>query len=210
MVRAGNDPRAIIQAGATGSYYFDVSSRDGGLGNYTVRLRELYSGTADPLKSSQWYLDALHLPELQGQFSGAGVLIGMVDDGIDTSHPDLQSQIDFALSYDAVYKTSDGKNKIPYPTYPSGDFHGTAVAGIMVAAANNDTGIAGIAYEAEVASTRVKWSWNQIVDALGKQYQFDVSNNSWGAIDPFTDSFNDTTLTFAYQAIRHAVEDGRH
>jgi Ca2+-binding RTX toxin-like protein len=207
---SGNDSRIIIQASATGSYYFDVSSRDGGLGSYTVRLRELYSGTADPLKSNQWYLDALHLPELQGQFSGAGVEIGMVDDGIDTSHPDLQSQIDFALSYDAVYKTTDGKNKIPYPTYPTGDFHGTAVAGIMVAAANNDTGIAGIAYEAEVASTRVKWSWNQIVDALGKQYQFDVSNNSWGTIDPFTDSFNDTTLTFAYQAIRHAVQDGRH
>ena len=83
------------------------------------------------------------------------------------------------------------------------------VAGIMVATANNETGIVGIAPDAEIASTRVKWTWEQITNALGKQYQFDISNNSWSAVDPFGDNFNSTTLTFAYEALRRGVEDGR-
>ena len=55
----------------------------------------------------------------------------------------------------------------------------------------------------------MKWTWEQITDALGKQYQFDISNNSWSAVDPFGDNFNSTTLTFAYEALRRGVEDGR-
>lgn len=206
---AGSDARLIFTPQSSQTYYFEVSGNGTETGTYTLRLRELYGGIADPLKSAQWYLPALGLEQLNNQYSGAGISIGMVDDGIDTAHPDLQSRIDFALSYDAVSKMSDGKNKIPYPTNSFGDYHGTMVAGIMVATANNETGIVGIAPDAEIASTRVKWTWEQITDALGKQYQFDISNNSWSAVDPFGDNFNSTTLTFAYEALRRGVEDGR-
>ena len=206
---AGLDAHIQFNATQDGDYYLDVGSNGIDIGSYTVRVRELYSGIADPLASAQWYLSALGLDALKGQITGAGVTVGMVDDGIDTAHPDLQQQINFALSYDTVYNTQDGKNKIPYPTSPSGDFHGTAVAGIIVAEHNNETGIVGVAPDAEIASTRVKWSWDQITEALGLQWQFDVSNNSWGAILPFGDNFNSTELTFAYQALRKGVEDGR-
>ena len=206
---AGQDSHLIITPTTSGVYYFDVGANGAATGSYTLRLRELYSGVADPLKAAQWYLPALGVDRLNGQITGAGVTVGMVDDGIDTAHPDLQSRIDFALSYDTVYDTQDGKNKIPYPTNPMGDFHGTAVAGIIVAAQNNETGIAGIAPDAQIASTRVKWTWEQITQALGLQFQFDVSNNSWGAINPFSDNFNSTALTFAYEALRKGVEDGR-
>jgi Ca2+-binding RTX toxin-like protein len=206
---AGLDARLFFTPKADQTYYFEVGGTGASTGTYTLRTRELYSGVADPLQSAQWYLPALGIDKLNNQLSGAGITIGMVDDGIDSTHPDLQTQINLSLSYDAAYKTNDGSNKIPYPTYPTGDFHGTMVAGIMVAAANNQTGIVGIAPDAEVASTRVKWTWDQITDALGKQYQFDVSNNSWSATSPFGDNFNSTTLTFAYQALRHGVEAGR-
>ena len=207
---AGQDSRLLITPTTDGTYYFDVGANGDELGTYTLRLRELYSGVADPLQSAQWYLPALGVDKLNGQVTGAGITVGMVDDGIDTAHPDLQARIDFAKSYDTVSDTQDGKNKIPYPTNPMGDFHGTAVAGIIVSAQNNETGIVGIAPDAQIASTRVKWSWDQITQALGLQYQFDVSNNSWGAIDPFADNFNSTALTFAYEALRKGVEDGRH
>lgn len=206
---AGLDSRMLITPSSDGTYYFDVGANGAELGSYTLRLRELYSGVADPLQSAQWYLPALGLDKLNGQVSGAGITVGMVDDGIDTAHPDLQARIDFAKSFDTVYDTQDGKNKIPYPTNPMGDFHGTAVAGIIVSAQNNETGIVGIAPDAQIASTRVKWTWDQITQALGLQYQFDVSNNSWGAIDAFADNFNSTALTFAYEALRKGVEDGR-
>ena len=87
--------------------------------------------------------------------------------------------------------------------------HGTLVAGIIAAEANNETGIRGAASDAELASTRVKWAWDHMIQALSLQWQFDISNNSWGAIDPFSDNFNSTSLTFGWVALRKGVEDGR-
>jgi Ca2+-binding RTX toxin-like protein/subtilisin-like proprotein convertase family protein len=206
---AGNDARLQFSPPSTGTYYLDIGGGNGATGTYTVRVRELYSGVADPLRSAQWYLDKIGVDQVEGKFSGAGVKIGMIDDGIDTTHPDLQRQIDYRNSYDTVGNVADGKNKIPYPTNPFGDFHGTAVAGIMVAEEDNETGIVGVAPDALVASIRVKWSFEQITEALGLQYQFDVSNNSWGTIVPFGDNFNTTSMTFAYEALRKGVDDGR-
>jgi Ca2+-binding RTX toxin-like protein/subtilisin-like proprotein convertase family protein len=200
---AALDARLLITTTADGTYYFDVGSNGAELGTYTLRLRELYSGVADPLQSAQWYLPALGLDKLNGQISGAGVTVGMIDDGIDTSHPDLQGRIDFAQAYDAGFKTTDGNHKTVL------DAHGTAVAGIIVGEQNNQTGIVGVAPDAQIVSTRVNWSWEAITDALGHQHLFDVSNNSWGATSPFADNFNSTSLTFAYEALRTGVEDGR-
>ncbi|MEN9775220.1 MAG: hypothetical protein RL322_2290, partial [Pseudomonadota bacterium] len=206
---ASRDARLIVSIAETGQYFIEAAGTGSATGTYTLRVRELYSGEADPLKAEQWVLPALGLDRLDGSISGAGVLIGMIDDGVDTAHPDLQAQLDFSKAYDAAYKSADGRHKIPYPTVPDGDYHGTPVAGIMVAEANNETGIVGIAPDAELASVRVKWQWGHMIDALGKQYQFDVSNNSWGVMAPFVDSFNSTTVVFAHEAIRRAVEDGR-
>jgi hypothetical protein len=110
---AGLDARMMITPNASGTYYFDVGANGAELGTYTLRLREMYSGVADPLQAAQWYLPALGLDKLGGQVSGAGVTVGMVDDGIDTAHPDLQGRINFALAYDAQFKTTDGNHKYP-------------------------------------------------------------------------------------------------
>ena len=200
---AGLDSRLVITPTASGAYYLDVGANGASTGAYTLRLRELYSGVADPLQAAQWYLPALGLDRLNAQTTGAGVTVGMVDDGIDTSHPDLQSRIDFAQAYDAQFKTADGNHKTGW------DAHGTAVAGIIVGEQNNQTGIVGIAPDAQIVSTRVAWTYDQITDALGHQYLFDVSNNSWGATSPFSDNFNSTALTAAHDALRKGVEDGR-
>lgn len=205
---AALDAHIQFTATESGEYYLDVGSNGGETGTYTVRVRELYSGEADPLKSAQWYLAAAGLDKLYDQLTGAGVTVGVVDDGIDTSHPDLQNQLNFALAYDTQFNTQDGMPKYPV-LVGSPDNHGTMVAGIIAAEANNETGIVGVAPDAELVSTRVKWTWDQITEALGRQWQFDVSNNSWGAINPFGDNFNSTTLTFAWQALRTGVEDGR-
>ena len=199
----GLDPHLQITPTHSGDFYVDVASNNAETGSYTVRLRELYSGTADPLKTAQWYLPALGLDALQNQVSGAGITIGMIDDGIDTIHPDLTTQIDFANSYDTATDTQNGAHKSIL------DFHGTPVAGIIIGEQNNETGIVGVAPDASLASIRVQWTWNQITEALGLQDKFDVSNNSWGAILPFSDNFNSTALTFAYQGLRQGVEDGR-
>ena len=206
---AGKDPRLQVTPATTGEYYLDISSRFGEVGTYTARVRELYSGVADPLVTAQWYLEEAGIFELDGQYTGAGITVGVVDDGIDTSHPDLQNNLDFSLAYDTQFDTNDGKPKYPNLIGLPHDNHGTLVAGIIAAEANNETGIRGVAPDAELASTRVRWSWDQMIQALSLQWQFDVSNNSWGAISPFSDNFNSTSLTFGWVALRKGVEDGR-
>jgi Ca2+-binding RTX toxin-like protein/subtilisin-like proprotein convertase family protein len=200
---AGLDAHLQFTAQSSGDHFVEVSANGASTGTYTVRLRELYSGVADPLRSAQWYLDAANVDLLNGQITGAGVTVGIIDDGIDTAHPDLQAQLDFSLAYDTQRNTQDGKHKSVF------DAHGTAVAGIIAAEANNETGIAGVAQDAELVSTRVKWTYDQITEALGLQHQFDISNNSWGATTPFGDNFNSTALTFAWLGLRTGVEDGR-
>ena len=205
---AGKDSHIQIAPTMSGTYYLDISSRFGEVGTYTARVRELYSGVADPLAAAQWYLEQSGVLELDGQYTGAGITVSVVDDGIDTSHPDLQENLNFSLAYDTQFDTRDGNTKYPYLVGPP-DNHGTAVAGIIAATANNETGIRGVAPDAELASTRVKWAWDHMVQALSLQWQFDVSNNSWGAISPFSDNFNSTGLTFGWVALRKGVEDGR-
>jgi Ca2+-binding RTX toxin-like protein/subtilisin-like proprotein convertase family protein len=205
---AGLDSHIQFTAGSTGDYYLDVGSNSTSTGTYTLRVRELYSGVADPLRATQWYLDQSFISVLNNQYTGAGIKVGVVDDGIDVTHPDLIDNLDFSLAYDTQFDTRDGSPKYPY-LIGSPDNHGTLVAGIIGAVANNETGLVGSAYDVDLVSTRVKWTWGQITEALNLQYQFDVSNNSWGAIDPFGDNFNSTELTFAWMGLRKGVELGR-
>ncbi|MGB1328283.1 MAG: S8 family serine peptidase [Porticoccaceae bacterium] len=200
---AGKDPRLQISPSTSGDFYLDISSKYGEVGTYTARVRELFGGVADPLATSQWYLEQAGIFDLHGEFTGSGISVGVVDDGIDTSHPDLQNNLDFASAYDTQFDTNDGQHKSIY------DFHGTLVAGIISAEANNETGIRGVSPDAELSSNRVNWSWDQMIQALSLQWQFDISNNSWGAISPFSDNFNSTSLTYGWTALRKGVEDGR-
>ena len=205
---AGLDSHIQFSPTNSGEYYLDVGARADAVGTYTLRVRELYSGIADPLASAQWYLDQSGITELNGQITGAGVTVSVVDDGIDTAHPDLQENLNFALAFDTQFDTRDGNTKYPYLIGPP-DNHGTAVAGIIGAVANNETGIVGSAQDAEIVSTRVKWAAGHMTQALGLQWQFDVSNNSWGSVNPFTANFNSTSHTFDWFNIRKGVEQGR-
>lgn len=202
---AGLDSHIQFSPTVSGEYFLDVSGRADAVGTYTLRVRELYSGIADPLASAQWYLEQSGVTELNGQITGAGITVAVVDDGIDTAHPDLQENLNFALAFDTQFDTKDGNHKNVIPP----DFHGTPVAGIIGAVANNETGIVGAAQDAELVSTRVKWAANHITQALSLQWQFDVSNNSWGTINPFTANFNSTSHTFDWYNIRKGVEQGR-
>src|SRR5437588_12793844 len=48
----------------------------------------------DTYFDQQWNLAQIHAPDAWGASTGAGVTIGVVDTGIDLSHPDLRSKID--------------------------------------------------------------------------------------------------------------------
>lgn len=104
------------------------------------------AGLSDPLAALQWGLLAVDAPAAWEQgATGRGIRVAVLDSGVDASHPDLAANVNAALSTSFV----------PEETFdqPPGD-HGTRVAGIIAAAAN-DTGVVGVAPEAEIIAIKV-------------------------------------------------------
>ncbi len=98
----------------------------------------------DPKLAKQWGVDALHLPDAWERSTGEGVVIAVVDTGIDPDHPDLRDRI------------VDGHDFVDDDDSPRDENgHGTHVAGIAAAAGGNATGITGAAPDALIMPVRV-------------------------------------------------------
>jgi len=84
--------------------------------------------------------------------------VAVVDTGVDPTHPDLAGQLvpgaTFAGCPANQRPSSDGNSKGP-DGQNNGDEHGTQVAGIIAAATNNGTGIAGVAPNAKIMPVKV-------------------------------------------------------
>jgi subtilisin family serine protease len=100
----------------------------------------------DPYARLQNSLALLNVPQAQQWSRGSGVRVAIVDTGVDTAHPDLQGRIATASNYvdtDAAAFAADA--------------HGTAVAGVIGAVANNGIGIAGIAPDVQLLVYKACW-----------------------------------------------------
>lgn len=113
-------------------------------------------------------------------WKGAGVRIGIVDDGLEVAHPDLAANVDAAIDYDFNDLDSD-------PSPGAGDFHGTACAGVAGARGNNSLGGTGAAPEATLVGMRL--IAGPITDAdEADAYSHEkgliaIKSNSWGPFD---------------------------
>lgn len=94
----------------------------------------------DPERSKQYGLDKIRAGKAWDLTRGSEqVVIGIVDSGVDTDHPDLRA------------KLLPGVNTVdPTLTVRDDVGHGTHVAGIAAASTNNGVGIAGIASQCKV------------------------------------------------------------
>ncbi|MEB3196551.1 MAG: S8 family serine peptidase [Candidatus Sericytochromatia bacterium] len=103
---------------------------------------------SDPRLSEQWGVAKVGLPaawDLPQRFGAASVVIAIVDSGVDTTHPDLAANIR-AGGIDIVDGDNDPRDAVG---------HGTHVAGIAAAVANNAIGISGAAPGCKVLPVRV-------------------------------------------------------
>ena len=136
-----------------------------------------------------------------GGVRGRGVMIGIVDEGMQTSHPDFVGNVNTVIDRDFLDSDSD-----PNPVY-SDENHGTAVGGVAAARGDNALGVSGVAPEATLVSERLiagPITDYQVANALN--YRSDIiqiKNNSWG-YDPF---FKIGSLTRS--ALKDSCENGR-
>ena len=82
-------------------------------------------------------------------FTGDGIWVAHIDDGIDYNHPDLRYNYDPSISTDV----SDGDGD-PFESNRDNS-HGTKMAGIVAAVADNNFCTIGIAYECWVGMIRM-------------------------------------------------------
>lgn len=105
----------------------------------------------DPYISNQWALDSIDLYDAWGITTGLHfVTVGVIDSGIQGNHPDLSSNIDTILSADCRHDPIIVENS-PTAYYN----HGTCVAGVIGAKANNSIGVAGSSWNAKLVSLKV-------------------------------------------------------
>ena len=187
-----------------GTYYLKVTGKEGTeTGRYTVRaIREgsythfvnrcsnisRSSGIDDPLYGCQWHLNNddqfrnsagqdIRVEEVWPTYTGDGINVAVVDDGMHYAHEDLTDNVETSLNH----------NYDPDQTgiYSYFDDHGTAVAG-LIAAKDNSLGMRGVAPEATI------YGYNYLVeetdaneaDAMSRNSAATaISNNSWGPGD---------------------------
>ena len=157
-------------------------------------LKKMSYTPKDPLFPQQWHLkntgqaggiigvDANVFP-VWSSYQGTGVVIGIVDDGVESTHPDLSP------NYHAEWSTNIADSSIPPDPQSASDNHGTAVAGVA-AAAGNAIGVSGAAPQASIANIRLLdyyVSEDMEAQALGfSNDTISVKNNSWGiALEPW-------------------------
>jgi subtilisin family serine protease len=156
----------------------------------------------DQLSACQWDMRIMNAsPSASyGVNRGAGATVGIIDTGVDFTHPDIAPNMDLGLSCSFI--TPGNPTADPSEIDPTGPAcatksatqdlfgHGTHVAGI-VGAPINGIGVAGVAPEATIVSLKVCTAGGfcftqEVVDALiyAGDKGLDVANLSLFA-DPF-------------------------
>jgi len=129
--------------------------------DYLARIQVLASTTETLKIASQnipWGVRKIEAPDVWKRCQGEGIKVGIIDTGIDLTHPDLKGNIK------ETYSVVDGISA------DDDNGHGTHVAGI-IAALDNDIGVVGVAPKAEIYSVKAfdkmgRGSVSDIIDAL--------------------------------------------
>ena len=139
-------------------------------------------GLSDALSGCQWHLintgqlgglggPDLNVESVWSSYDGTGVNVVVVDDGLAFGHEDLTANVDLDKNHSYI----DGE------TIEFNPWHGTAVAGIIAAEAN-DIGVRGVAPGATIYGYNLLWDLTDANQAHAMSHNMAttaVSNNSW-------------------------------
>ncbi|CAH3133839.1 unnamed protein product [Porites lobata] len=174
----------------------------------------------DPYYKDQWYLnnsgqtvgprgfDINVTPVWRKNITGRGIVVTILDDGIEYTHPDLRQNYEPKASYDFNNHDSD-----PMPRYSKDNInkHGTRCAGEVAAGVNNNMCGVGVAYNSRIGGVRMLDG--DVTDAieawsLGLARDFiDIYSSSWGPDDDGRTV--DGPGPMAKKAFREGIRKGR-
>ncbi|MEV4543073.1 type VII secretion-associated serine protease mycosin [Micromonospora echinaurantiaca] len=109
----------------------------------------------DQVRDEQWQLDELGAKTAWRSSTGRGVVVAVIDSGVDATHPDLAGQV--LPGYDLV---------APLGGDPDPVGHGTTVAGLIAGRNDDNRGVVGLAPDAKILPVRVLDDENRYDDAL--------------------------------------------
>ena len=166
--------------------------------------RRLMFTPNDPLAVRQWYLSRINAFGAWPQVPALPrVRVAILDSGIDSGHPELQSRIE------------DGETFVGSSWENDTNGHGTFVAGEIAAALNNGQGIAGVGFSASLLVAKIVRSDGTISpddEAAAIRWAVDngarVINMSFGGVRDPRDPDGDTYSPLEAAAVRYAVDKG--
>jgi len=177
FVAGNNESRNYKLCGFTPNdpYFFPNNLTVGWQGQW--HLQNNIGGTIDADVSPAW----------SNGWTGANVVIGIVDDCLQKDHPDLSPNFTPSNSYDFGQNDTD-----PSPVYGT-DQHGTSVAGVAAARGGNGIGVTGAAPFGRLAGLRVDFTQQnsqEFADATmfhstSGSESIKIKNHSYGYTAPF-------------------------
>ncbi|CAC5402781.1 Furin-like protease 2,Proprotein convertase subtilisin/kexin type 6,Furin-like protease 1, isoform 1-CRR,Proprotein convertase subtilisin/kexin type 5,Furin-like protease 1, isoforms 1/1-X/2 [Mytilus coruscus] len=167
--------------------------------------------TVDTEWSNLWYLNDDVTPTMKvgsawsAGYTGSGIVIAVLDDGLQTDHPDLAANVDSINDID-IYSGDDD------PKPPSGSSHGTQVSGLIAAVKDNNICVVGVAFSSTLIGVRLLGDSaifdSEEAEALSHYLSnVDIYSNSWGPPDG-TGFTGPGSLTKA--ALQDGVTNGRN
>jgi subtilisin family serine protease len=165
----------------------------------------------EPLAPNQWDMRLIRADAANGVSGGShDLLVGILDSGVEATHPDLAPNIDPANSVGCANEGVPDTSAAAWA--PTTSSHGTHVAG-TIAAARNGVGIAGVAPNVRIASVKVVNDDGFIYPEYAicgfiwaAEHNVKVTNNSY-FIDPwFKNCLDDPDQKAIVAAVTRAID----
>ncbi|KAM4528249.1 proprotein convertase subtilisin/kexin type 5 [Odontesthes bonariensis] len=174
---------------------------------------------SDPLWNGLWYIQCsddstgcrsnMNIAEAWKRgYTGKGVVVSVLDDGLEREHPDLKPNYDPLASCDV-----NGQDHDPSPNYSNNaaNFHGTQCAGMVAATANNSLCTVGVSFHARIGGIRMLGGdVTDIVEAQSLSFRpqyIDIYLAGWGPEDDGTTLEGPGPLTRL--ALKSGIQTGR-